>query len=121
MSPRRKSYAIAELITGSDPDMDPIVVQFDDQPGRPPQVFDFAEFADFPHLYRHVAGAFNRRCDALQRTTRNAQFRGIRQFFTFLRHQRDGGVPVDTPNQLRTETLQAYAACLQRPNLTIHT
>ena len=121
MSPRRKSYAIAELITGSDPDMDPIVVRFDDQPGRPPQVFDFAEFADFPHLYRHVAGAFNRHCDALRHTTRNAQFRGIRQFFTFLRHQREGGVPVDMPNQLRTETLQAYAAWLQRPNLTIHT
>jgi len=101
--------------------MDPIVVRFDDQPGRPPQVFDFAEFADFPHLYRHVAGAFNRHCDALRRTTRNGQFRGIRQFFAFLREQRDGGVTVGTPNQLRTETLQAYAAWLQRPNLTIHT
>jgi hypothetical protein len=121
MSPRRKSYAVAEQVLGPDPDLDPIVVRFDDQPGHPPQVFDFGEFADFPNLYRHVAGAFNRHCDALRRTTRHGQFRGIRQFFNFLREQRDGGVTVGTPNQLRTETLQAYAAWLQRPNLTIHT
>jgi hypothetical protein len=120
VSPRRKNYAVAEQVTGSDPDLDPIVVRFDDQPGRAPQVFDFGEFSDFPNLYRHVAGAFNRHCDSLKRTTRHMQFRGIRQLFAFLREQREGGVPVNTPNQLRTETLQTYAAWLQRPNLTIH-
>ncbi len=75
MSPRRKSYAVAEAVMASDLDLDPIVVRFDDQPGRPPQVFDFGEFADFPHLYRHIAGAFNRHCDALRRITRTDQFR----------------------------------------------
>ena len=29
MSPRRKSYAVAEAVTASDPDLDPIVVRFD--------------------------------------------------------------------------------------------
>ena len=121
MSPRRKSYAVAEHVAGSDRDLDPIVVRFDDQPGRPPQVFDFGEFADFPNLFRHVAGAFNRHSDALRRTTRNGLFRRICQFFAFLREQRESGVRVDTPNQLRTETLQAFAGWLQRPNLSIHT
>ena len=85
MSPRRKTYAVAEAVIASDPDLDPIVVRFDDQPGRPPQVFDFDKFADFPHLFRAFAGAFNRHCDALRRITRTGQFSGIRQFFDFLR------------------------------------
>jgi hypothetical protein len=33
----------------------------DDQPGRPQQVFDFSEFADFPLLFRPFAGVFHRR------------------------------------------------------------
>ncbi|MBV8717975.1 MAG: hypothetical protein JO020_03290 [Chloroflexi bacterium] len=121
MSPRRKSYSVAETVVGSDPDVDPVVVRFDDRPGRPPQVFDFGEFADFPNLYRNVAAAFNRHCGALKRTTRNGHFRGIHQFFAFLREQRSSGARVDMPGELRTETLQAYAAWLQRPTLTIHT
>jgi hypothetical protein len=121
VSPRRKSYTVAETVAGSYPDVDPIVLRFDDRPGRPPQVFDFGEFADFPNLYRHVAGAFNRHCDALRRTTRHRHFRGMCKFFAFLREQRSAGAPVDTPTELRTETLQSYAAWLQRPNLTIHT
>lgn len=121
MSSRRKSYAVAEAVTSSEPDLDPIVVRFDDQPGRPPQVFDFGEFADLPHLYRHVAGAFNRHCDALRRITRTGQFRRIRQFFVFLREQHVGGISVTEPIDLRTELLQAYAAWLQRRNLTLRT
>jgi hypothetical protein len=108
-------------VVGSDADVDPVVVRFDDLPGRPPQVFDFREFADFPNLYRHVASAFIRHGDALKRTTRHGHFRGLGQFFTFLREQRAAGAHVDTPAELRIETLQAYAVWLQRPNLTIHT
>ncbi len=64
MSPRRKTYAVAEPIIAPDPDLEPIVVRFDDQPGRPPQVFNFDEFADFPHLFRAFGGAFRRHHDA---------------------------------------------------------
>ena len=84
MSPRRKSYVIAETVASSHTDLDPVIVRFDDLPGRPPQVFDFGEFADFPNLYRHVAATFDRQCDALRRATRYLHFRGIRQFFAFL-------------------------------------
>jgi hypothetical protein len=96
-------------------------VRFDDQPGRPPQVFDFGEFGDFPHLCRHIAGAFNRHCGALRRITRTDQFRSIRHFFVFLREQRAVGTHVAEPSNMRTELLQAYAAWLQRRNLTIRT
>jgi hypothetical protein len=68
-----------------------------------------------------VAGAFKLHGGTLRRTPRNGQFRGISQVFTFLREQREGGVPVNTPNQLQTETLQARAVWLQRPTLTVHT
>jgi Fe-S-cluster formation regulator IscX/YfhJ len=64
VSSRRKSYGVAEAVITSNPDLDPIRVRFDDQPGRPAQAFDFAEFADFPHLYRHIATAFDRHCGA---------------------------------------------------------
>jgi hypothetical protein len=101
--------------------VDPVVVRFDDKPGRPPQVFDFGEFADFPNLYPHVAAAFARYCAALRRTTRHGHFRGVRQFFEFLREQRLAGARIETPSELRTETLQVYAAWLQRPNVTIQT
>lgn len=121
MSPRRKSYAVAEAVIILDAELDPIVVRFDDQPGRPPQVFDFREFDDFPHLYHHIAGAFNRHCDALRRITRTTQFRGIRHFFVFIREQRAAGIPITEPSDLRTELLQAYAAWLQRPDLTVRT
>jgi hypothetical protein len=76
-------------------------VRFDHQPGHAPQVLDFGEFADFPHLYRHIAGAFNRHCDALRRITRTGQFRGIRHLFVFLREQSAGGRQVAEPNTLR--------------------
>ena len=56
MSPRRKTYAVAEAVITSDPDLEPIVVRLDDQQGRSPQVLDFEEFADFPHLFRAFAG-----------------------------------------------------------------
>jgi hypothetical protein len=91
VSPRRKTYAVAEAVVASDPDREPIVVRFDDQPGRPPQVFDFVEFADFPQLFRAFAGAFRRHHDAAQRVTREGAFGGIRKFFAFLREQRAAG------------------------------
>ena len=121
MSPRRKSYLVAETVASSHTDVDAIILRFDDLPGRPPQVFDFSAFADFPNLYRHVATAFFRHCDALKRTTRYGHLRGLGQFFAFLREQRAAGAFIDAPPELRIETLQAYAAWLQRPNLTIHT
>jgi hypothetical protein len=121
VSPRRKSYVVAEAVIASDPDLEPIVVRFDDQSGRPAQVFDFGEFADFPRLFRAFAGAFSRHCDGLRRVTRTGQFSGIRQFFAFLREQVAAGKQIDEPGDLRTELFQAYAAWLQRRSLTIHT
>jgi hypothetical protein len=80
---RQKSYRVAEAVGLSNPDLDPIVVHFDDQPGRPAQVFDFREFADFPLLFRGFAGAFYLHSDALRRITRTALFRGSRDFLSF--------------------------------------
>jgi len=119
VSSRRKSYAVAEAVVTSIPDPDPIVVRFDDQPGRRAQVFDLSEFADFPQLYRQIAAAFNRHCGALQRVTRSGQFRCLRRFFVFLREHRAAGVKIAEASDLRMELLQAYAASLQRSNLTI--
>jgi len=119
VSRRRKSYAVPEAVITSNSDLDPIVVRFDDQPGRPAQVFDLSEFADFPHLYRHIAAAFNQHCGALRRVTRSGQFRCLRRFFVFLREQRAAGMKIADPTDLRTELLQAYAAWLQRSTLTI--
>jgi hypothetical protein len=92
-------------------------VRFDDQPGRPPQVFDFDKFADFPHLFRAFAGAFRRHHDAAQRVTREGAFGGVRKFFAFLREQRAAGRVIVEPGDLTTELLQAYAAWLQRRSL----
>jgi hypothetical protein len=114
VSRRRKSYGVEEPLGPTDPDLDPIVVRFDDQPGRPPRVFDFGEFADFPLLFRAFAGAFYRHCDALRRITRTGQFRGIRQFFTFLREQRAAGMQIADAHDARGELLRAYATWLHR-------
>ncbi len=119
MSPRRKTYAVAEAVVASDPDLEPIVVRFDDQPGRPPQVFDFVEFADFPQLFRAFAGAFRRHHDAAQRVTREGAFGGIRKFFAFLREQRAAGRVISEPGHLETELLKGYAAWLQRRSLAL--
>jgi hypothetical protein len=121
VSRRRKSYRLAEALSPADPDLDPIVVRFDDQPGRPAQVFEFGEFADFPPLFRAFAGAFYRHCDALRRMTRTGQFRGIRKFFSFLREQRAAGMQIAEPHEVTGELLQAYATWLQRRRLTIRT
>ncbi len=121
MSPRRKTYAVAEPIIAPDPDLEPIVVRFDDQPGRPPQVFNFDEFADFPHLFRAFGGAFRRHHDAAQRITREGAFTGVRKFFAFLRSQRSVGRAIAEPADLTTELLQSYAAWLQGPSLGLRT
>ena len=121
MSPRQKSYAVTEALITSDPDVEPIVVRFDDQPGRSAQVFDFGEFNDFPHLFRAFAGAFRRHHDATRRITREGAFGGTRKFFAFLREQRTAGRAIAEPADLTTELLQSYAAWLQSRNLTIST
>jgi hypothetical protein len=119
VSRRRKTYAVAEAVVTSNPDLDPIVVRFDDQPGHPAQVFDFSAFADFPHLYRHIAAAFNQHCGALRRITRTGQFRCLRHFFVVLRERRAAGAKIADASDLRTDLLQAYATWLQHSNLTI--
>jgi len=119
MTRRRKNYGVAETVITADSDLDPIVVRFGDQPDRPARVFDFGEFADFPPLFRAFAG--DRHSDALRRTTRTALFRGLRQFFSFLREQRAAGMRIVDAHDVTGALLRAYATWLQRRRLTIRT